>query len=153
MSTETRKLILVAYLVMACGLLASCGSDDSRPDPLAAYKGQMLEWQACSGNQIFREALGESNVELVKKLGDRAKCTLMRAPLNYDDPAKGDVQVAFLRVGAGDPQQRLGAIMFNPGGPGGMGCICRSLSTPCGPVRMSTTLLEISTDKCPSATI
>ncbi len=121
MSTDTRKLILVAYLVMACGLLASCGSDDSRSDPLAAYKSQMLEWQACSGNQIFREALGESNVELVTKLGDRAKCTLMRAPLNYDDPAKGDVQVAFLRVGAGDPRQRLGAIMFNPGGPGGDG--------------------------------
>jgi len=121
MSTRTRKMALRAYLVMICGLLVSCGPNDNKPDPLAAYKNQTLEWQTCSENQIFREALGESNVELLKKLGDRAKCTFMRTPLNYDDPSKGDVQIALLRVSAEDPQQRLGAIMFNPGGPGGDG--------------------------------
>jgi pimeloyl-ACP methyl ester carboxylesterase len=114
-------MALVAYLVMICGLLASCGPNDNKPDLLAAYKGQSLEWQTCSENQIFREALGESNVELLKKFGDRAKCTFMRAPLNYDDTSKGVVQIALLRVSAEDPQQRLGAIMFNPGGPGGDG--------------------------------
>ncbi len=122
MSTRTRKMALVAYLVMICGLLATCGSDENnRPDPLATYKNQTLEWQTCTQNQIFREALGESNIEHLNKLGDRAKCAFMRAPLDYNDTSKGDVQIALLRVSAEDPRQRLGAIMFNPGGPGGDG--------------------------------
>ncbi len=119
MNTEARKTALVAYLLMTCWLLASCGSDDRKPDPLAAYKSQTLAWQTCG--RSFREALGEHFAGELDKLGDRAKCALMRAPLDYADPAKGDVQIALLRVAAEDPQQRLGAIMFNPGGPGGDG--------------------------------
>jgi pimeloyl-ACP methyl ester carboxylesterase len=120
MNTRMRKMALWAYLVMICGLLASC-SNDNKPDMLADYKNQALDWQTCTQNQIFREALGGSNIEHLNKLGDRAKCAFMRAPLDYDDPSKGDVQIALLRVSAEDPQQRLGAIMFNPGGPGGDG--------------------------------
>ncbi len=45
----------------------------------------------------------------------------MRAPLDYADPAHGELSVSFLRVAAGTPADRLGAILFNPGGPGGDG--------------------------------
>jgi len=116
-----RKMALVTCLMMTMALLASCGSSENRPDPLAVYENQTLAWQTCSENLIFRDALGESNIELIKKLEDRAKCAFMRAPLDYNDPSKGDVQIALLRVSAEDSQQRLGAIMFNPGGPGADG--------------------------------
>lgn len=119
MSTGTRKMVLAACLVAICGLLGACGSGDNRPDPLAAYKDQTLDWQTCS--QHFREALGEHFAGQLDRLGNRGKCVLMRAPLDYADPSKGDVHIALLRVAAEDPQQRLGAIMFNPGGPGGDG--------------------------------
>lgn len=42
----------------------------------------------------------------------------MRAPLDYADPAAGELQVALSRAAAEQPQQRLGALFFNPGGPG-----------------------------------
>jgi pimeloyl-ACP methyl ester carboxylesterase len=45
----------------------------------------------------------------------------MRVPLDYTEPARGEVSVALLRVSAELPAQRLGAILFNPGGPGGDG--------------------------------
>lgn len=77
MSTRTRKTALAAYVAMICGLLASCGPNDNRPDLLAAYKNQTLEWQTCSENQTFRAALGESNIELLGNLGDRARCAFL----------------------------------------------------------------------------
>ena len=57
----------------------------------------------------------------ITNLGARARCTLMRAPLDYANPALGELQVALLRVSAEQPQQRMGAILFNPGGPGSDG--------------------------------
>ncbi len=57
----------------------------------------------------------------ITALGERAKCTLMRAPLDYANPALGELKVALLKVSAEQPQNRLGAILFNPGGPGGDG--------------------------------
>jgi hypothetical protein len=54
MGARTRKMALAAYIVMICGLWASCGSDGDR---LAAYKNRTLEWQ--TRGQNLREALGE----------------------------------------------------------------------------------------------
>ncbi len=59
----------------------------------------------------------------ITALGERAKCTLMRAPLDYANPALGELKVALLKVSAEQPQNRLGAILFNPGGPGGDGLL------------------------------
>lgn len=112
MGTQTRKTALVAFLVMLSGLSASCGSDG---DPLAAYKSQPLDWQTCG--QDVRDYFGQ-HVGMLDKLGERAKCAFFRAPLDYADPAKGDVQIALLRVRAEEPQRRMGAILLNPGGPG-----------------------------------
>ncbi len=117
MSAGTRKMFLVAYLLMICGLVVSC-SDGSNSDPLAVYKNQVLEWQTCPQN--VRDYFGEKVVEL-DKLGERAKFALMRVPLDYNNPARGDLQIALLRVSAEDPASRLGAILFNPGGPGADG--------------------------------
>ncbi len=118
MQAKASRMTLAACLVTICAMWASCGSNSST-DPLATYQNQTLEWQTCG--QHFRETIGAHFAGELDKLGDRAKCALMRAPLDYADPSKGDVRIALLRVAAEDPQQRLGAIMFNPGGPGGDG--------------------------------
>jgi len=104
--------------------LAACGGGDGG-DPLASFKSQKLIWQSCDP-QILGDSgaaiLNKFNVTL-EQFGTRLSCATMRAPLDYANPSKGELQVAFMRVAAEDPAQRKGAIMFNPGGPGGDGLI------------------------------
>jgi hypothetical protein len=87
--------------------LLSCGG--SSTDPLATFKNQKLAWAACEPSGY---------ADTLTALGSRAQCTDMRVPLDYAEPARGEVSVALLRVSAEVPAQRLGAILFNPGVPG-----------------------------------
>ncbi len=119
----------LAAAALLTGMLAACGggggevtSPPAPPtpapapvDPLASFTQQKLDWQTCDPT-----LLGEGENDITE-LGERAKCALMRAPLDYANPALGELKVALLRVSAEQPQQRLGAILFNPGGPGGDG--------------------------------
>lgn len=106
-----------AGAALLCTLLIACGSGgggDPQDDPWASFTQQKLDWQACDPT-VIGEGKGKNPVV---QLGERAQCALMRAPLDYANPGLGELQVALLRVAAQQPQQRLGAILFNPGGPG-----------------------------------
>ena len=109
----------------AAVLLAACGGGGDGDDPLASFKGQTLAWQSCAPSILGDSGaavLNKFNVTL-EQFGTRLSCATMRAPLDYAYPAKGELQVVFMRVAAEDPAQRKGAIMFNPGGPGGDGLV------------------------------
>lgn len=99
---------LLATLLVACG-------GGTPEDPWTSFAQQKLVWQACD------PALLSEAESALAQLGERAQCALMRAPLDYRHPGLGELKVAVLRVAA--EQQRAGAIVFNPGGPGadGMG--------------------------------
>lgn len=108
----------------AAVVLAACGGGDG-DDPLASFKSQKLSWQSCDPSIIGASGaatLSKLNVTL-EQFGTRLGCATMRAPLDYANPGKGELQVAFMRVAAEDTAQRKGAIMFNPGGPGGDGLV------------------------------
>jgi pimeloyl-ACP methyl ester carboxylesterase len=47
------------------------------------------------------------------------QCASAAVPLDYDEPAGPQVQIALAKVPATDPAQRIGSLFFNPGGPGG----------------------------------
>ena len=65
---------------------------------LAPFYGQVLAWSDCE---------------------DGMQCTTATAPLDWDDPAAGSVDLALVRHPAtGD---RIGSLLVNPGGPGGSG--------------------------------
>lgn len=49
----------------------------------------------------------------------RLECAALPVPLDYDDPAGEQIVIGMNRLPARDPQQRIGALIFNPGGPGG----------------------------------
>jgi pimeloyl-ACP methyl ester carboxylesterase len=49
----------------------------------------------------------------------RAECATLKVPLDYDHPEGATVTLALSRVRATEP--RVGAMLFNPGGPGGSG--------------------------------
>lgn len=53
--------------------------------------------------------------------GDGMECASMAVPLDYDDAAGPAIELALLRIPAGDPDQRIGTLLTNPGGPGAAG--------------------------------
>ena len=67
---------------------------------LAEYEQQKLDWSSCY---------------------DYFDCTELRVPIDYDDLSVGTFRISVLRAAAKDQDNRLGAIVVNPGGPGGSG--------------------------------
>ncbi|QMU74690.1 alpha/beta hydrolase [Streptacidiphilus sp. PB12-B1b] len=69
------------------------------PADLQRYYTQKLQWSPCdSGFQ----------------------CATMKVPLDYADPAAGDITLGLAKSpAAGNGHKRLGSLLINPGGPGG----------------------------------
>jgi pimeloyl-ACP methyl ester carboxylesterase len=87
-------------------LVAAATPAAAADDPLAPYTTQQLTWGSCA----FTPAAGAKPAE----------CALVTVPRDWANPAAGaDLQVSISRVAA--TGGRLGAILVNPGGPGGQG--------------------------------
>lgn len=72
-------------------------------DPkLAAYYDQQLDWQTCNKDEAH-------------------DCATMRVPLDYAHPRGNSIQIALLKVPAGEPDAKVGSLVVNPGGPGAPG--------------------------------
>jgi pimeloyl-ACP methyl ester carboxylesterase len=120
----TKKIWRIAFSTWIV-LLSGCGGGNSdHSDNLTPYKTQKLEWVACEPSLL---AADESVLQRFQvkpaDLGSRLTCAYMRAPLDYANPSRGDIVVAFMRAAAEDSASRKGAILFNPGGPGGDGLV------------------------------
>jgi pimeloyl-ACP methyl ester carboxylesterase len=91
----------MAMLVLAAPSLpaaAAPGSGDARlPVPV-------LSWKDCGS------AMGES-----------FQCARARVPLDYKHPRGRSISISLIRHLAGNPAQRVGSLLLNPGGPGGSG--------------------------------
>lgn len=48
-------------------------------------------------------------------------CGTVKVPLDYDDPAGGMIEIDMVRIRANDPDNKIGSMFINPGGPGGSG--------------------------------
>jgi len=71
----------------------------STPVSLARYYHQKLTWKDCGSNQ----------------------CTRLLVPLDYTKPNGATLKLAVLKVPAQKKSERIGALVVNPGGPGGSG--------------------------------
>ncbi len=49
------------------------------------------------------------------------ECTTVKVPLDYDGPGTATISIAMVRLPAADPDNRIGSLFLNPGGPGGSG--------------------------------
>jgi pimeloyl-ACP methyl ester carboxylesterase len=98
MKTSTRRRIIgiVAAVTMTGGLVTA------GPGPVAALPAAApaLDWTLC---QDFARAL----------------CATVDAPLDYGDPSGPTVQLDVVKLPALLPDQKLGTLFVNPGGPGG----------------------------------
>lgn len=56
-----------------------------------------------------------------KDCGDGFDCATLSVPLDYAAPTAGSLDLALVRLPAGDPGHRVGSLLANPGGPGASG--------------------------------
>ena len=101
-----RLAAVAAALTLAAGLIAGCagGTASSAPQPapatLAGYYGQQLDWTSCDNG---------------------FECAHLLVPFNYDQPDGRRFTLPVIKLAAADPSRRIGALVINPGGPGGSG--------------------------------
>lgn len=78
------------------------------PAELMPYYGQELDWTDCGGFD----------------------CTTVTAPLDWADPAAGEIALSVIRSRAEGSAEPIGSLLTNPGGPGasGVGLVRDSLS-------------------------
>jgi len=83
---------------------------------LQKYREQTVQWTACDATILGRTSPKIDS--LWAEAGDRLRCASVRAPLDWSYPERGEIVVSALRMAAGKPDKRRGAMFFNPGGPG-----------------------------------
>jgi len=76
------------------------GSSDAPSPDLARFYSQDLAWEGCRGG---------------------FQCARLTVPVDYADPGGPTIELAVLRVPAGEPSDRVGSLVVNPGGPGAPG--------------------------------
>ncbi|MFN8022246.1 MAG: alpha/beta hydrolase [Acidimicrobiales bacterium] len=79
---------------------------DTTPDTTDQAATGTLEWGPCDDPMVTEDTLD---------------CATLTVPLDPDDPTGDTIDIAMVRVPAADPSTRVGAILFNPGGPGASG--------------------------------
>jgi pimeloyl-ACP methyl ester carboxylesterase len=77
-------------IALATCLIALCGASSAGAAPV-------LDWQRC---------------------GKGVKCADAEVPRDYFDASKGTIRIALVRVPATHPEERLGSVFINFGGPG-----------------------------------
>jgi pimeloyl-ACP methyl ester carboxylesterase len=104
-----RRAMAVALALLSTALTAACsGAKASPPAPaaaanpttLAGYYAQRLHWQPCDNG--FR-------------------CARLLVPFDYARPDGRRFSLPVIKLPATDPSRRIGALVVNPGGPGGSG--------------------------------
>jgi pimeloyl-ACP methyl ester carboxylesterase len=79
---------------------ADPGSSEPPKPALEQFYSQTLEWEPCRGGY---------------------ECATLTVPVDYQEPDGETIELAVLKVNAGDPDARIGSLVVNPGGPGAPG--------------------------------
>ena len=119
--TLTRAHRVIASTALLALVLVGCSSGDkdsnASPSPaspssangsatsdvpaeLAPFYNQKPRWSGCSGDY---------------------ECTKVKVPLDYGKPTGDTIELAVIRLPAGDGSKRVGSLLINPGGPGASG--------------------------------
>lgn len=89
------------------GSSASSASGSTSAGPYVA--GAALDFATCPAND-------DPKIDMTG-----FDCATATVPLDWADPTGGTISLAVVKHPAQDQSQRIGTLMFNPGGPGGTG--------------------------------
>ncbi|MBV6696538.1 alpha/beta hydrolase [Kitasatospora aureofaciens] len=85
------------------------GADDPALKP---FYGQQIAWAACPADpQAEKAKIDISGMQ----------CGKLHVPLDYANATKDALDVALIKLPAAKPDQKVGSLMVNPGGPGESG--------------------------------
>ncbi|MGO1948187.1 MAG: alpha/beta fold hydrolase [Mycobacteriaceae bacterium] len=127
MPTTTRHHVAAAVTAVALVALTACSgsgsgetggtSGTSSPDDaIDQFHSQEINFGSCEGQ-------APSDVE-EDYFVDPFECGSFEVPLDYDDPGGKSMQIGVMRLPAkGAPEDRIGSLVLNPGGPGGPGTV------------------------------
>ncbi|WP_329071983.1 alpha/beta hydrolase [Amycolatopsis sp. NBC_01480] len=122
-------VVAVALAATACSASpAPSPSPSSKPgpDPMDRFTTQQLAWGPCA-------AYGQDDFEKQAYADKSLECASLTVPLDYAKPTGETVTVGLLRHRATDAAKRVGALVVDPGGPGGSGMMAAaSLVKPAG---------------------
>ncbi|MET7301050.1 alpha/beta hydrolase [Embleya sp. NPDC005575] len=80
-------------------------------DPaLRSFYEQKISWKACKDDPKTK-----------KKDESEFRCATFKVPLDYTAPDGKSLDIAVMQHPAAKPDQRIGSLVLNPGGPGGSG--------------------------------
>ncbi|MDT0328255.1 alpha/beta hydrolase [Nocardiopsis lambiniae] len=105
---------VVTLLVAGCTAITPAGPGDAENVAVTA-----LDWTPCYE--------GDEAEEAAEEYGDSAwvtalECATLAVPLDHDTPDGDTIDIALARVPAtGGPDERIGSLVLNPGGPGESG--------------------------------
>jgi pimeloyl-ACP methyl ester carboxylesterase len=98
--TAIAVAVSLALLTAGCSGGASGAARAPEPSTLAGYYAQRLDWQPC---------------------GNGFDCARLLVPFDYSRPDGRRFSLPVIKLPAADPSRRIGALVINPGGPGGSG--------------------------------
>jgi pimeloyl-ACP methyl ester carboxylesterase len=108
------------------GCFPSAQADTPPADTTSAAEAQRVDevpvkapaWSDCPASWTDP---GEGASVPPMKRTDEPRCATVEVPLDYDVPRGTTVKIALLKWSALKPSQKIGSLLFNPGGPGGSG--------------------------------
>lgn len=111
MTRRAMRTGFVAAMVAVLSLSIAPVSSGGAVHPPDRPNGPPISWTACPIDASVDPEFVDPAVQ----------CGSLTVPLDYDRPRSGTVDVALTRVPATNPDQRIGTVFVNPGGPGGSG--------------------------------
>jgi pimeloyl-ACP methyl ester carboxylesterase len=113
-------LVAVGVLCLLSVPLAACGGKSNHeaavPAGLAKFYDQTANWGSCAGYGLDADS---SNPDM--------QCTRITVPVDYAKPDGATAQIAMSRIKA--TGERIGSLLFNPGGPGASGLSMAAVAT------------------------
>lgn len=98
MKPRMRRLPVVIVAAVAATVITAVPAT-------AAAPGGDIDWQPCEGAEQ----------------DETVSCATITVPLDYSDPDGDTIKVGLARRQALNPDERIGSILMDPGGPGGSG--------------------------------
>lgn len=105
-AARTTAIAAAGALLLAGASAAAAAPPQERPAEPAQVEAPVPEiaWEACDGEGL-----------------EAFDCASVEVPTDYDQPDSATTTIALTRLPATDPDQRIGSLFVNFGGPGGPG--------------------------------
>ena len=109
---SSRLLLLVIFtLLTGVSAYSSSSNGPKNPSNLEAQENQPTSVDSDNQEKIAWSACGGSST---------LECGTLQVPVNYGQPSQDTLDIALIRIPAKE-SERQGALLLNPGGPGGSG--------------------------------